>query len=73
MTSLSISLTRQLRDWIEQRVASGDYANASDYIGDLIRHDQNRRQSLDPQLARLRNSKGDDEALDYIDAAFTPE
>ena len=72
MTNLNILLTDQLREWIQQRVTSGDYASASDYIHDLI-HDRSRRQSLDQQLRRLRASSGDAEALDYIDAAFTPE
>ena len=73
MKSLNISLAEQLRDWVDQRIASGEYSNASDYIGDLIRHDQSRRQSLDEQILRLRDSRGDNDALDYIDAAFTPE
>lgn len=31
-----------MRQWIDQRVQSGQYANASDYMRDLIRHDQSR-------------------------------
>lgn len=73
MTTVNISLPPQLQTWIDQRIGSGEYADAGEYIRDLIRHDQSRRQSLDEQLNRLRGSPGDDEALDFIDAAFTPE
>lgn len=40
MATLNISLTDKMRAWIDARVASGDYANASDYVRDLIRHDE---------------------------------
>ena len=73
MTIVSISLPELLNGWIEERIASGDYASASDYICDLVRHDRARRQTVDDQVGRLRASSGDTEALDYIDAAFTPE
>jgi antitoxin ParD1/3/4 len=29
-----------MRDWVEQRIASGQYASVSDYVRDLIRRDQ---------------------------------
>jgi len=73
MTSLNISLPQELQEWIDRRIASGQYADASDYIGDLVRHDQARHQPIGRQLARLRSSTGDADALDFIDAAFTPE
>ena len=46
MASLNISLPDTMRQWIDQQVASGDYANASDYIRDLLRHDQRQREAL---------------------------
>lgn len=36
----TISLTTQQDDWIKQRLAGGDYTNESEYLRDLIRHDQ---------------------------------
>jgi len=71
MTSLNISLPRELLDWIDQRIASGEYADASGYISDLVRHDQAIHQPVERQLARLRDSAGDTDALDFIDSAFT--
>ena len=39
-TTLSVSLSRALKTWIEQRVATGGYGNVSDYIRELVRRDQ---------------------------------
>lgn len=41
MASMNISLPDPLRDYVQQRVDSGHYASASDYVRDLIRRDQN--------------------------------
>jgi antitoxin ParD1/3/4 len=30
-----------MRDWVQSRIESGEYASVSDYIRDLIRRDQN--------------------------------
>lgn len=36
----AISITEQQDAWIKDRIASGQYANQSEYIRDLIRRDQ---------------------------------
>jgi antitoxin ParD1/3/4 len=46
MTTMNISLPPPLAEWIEERVRSGQYANASDYIRDLVRDDHERRERL---------------------------
>jgi antitoxin ParD1/3/4 len=46
MASMNISLPAPLAEWIEERVRSGQYANASDYIRDLVREDHKRRERL---------------------------
>ena len=46
MTSLNISLPEPLREWIEAQVKRGRYGNASEYLRDLIRRDQERRRSV---------------------------
>lgn len=46
MATLNISIPQAMRDWIDAQVKSGDYANASDYIRDLIRHDQRQREAI---------------------------
>ena len=43
MASLNISLPEPLREWIDAQITRGRYGNASEYIRDLIRRDQERR------------------------------
>jgi antitoxin ParD1/3/4 len=43
MTSLNISLPEPLRDWIETQIKRGRYGNASEYLRELIRRDQERQ------------------------------
>lgn len=42
MATMNISLPDPMRDWVETQTASGQYANNSDYVRDLIRKDQQR-------------------------------
>ncbi|HTN63169.1 MAG TPA: type II toxin-antitoxin system ParD family antitoxin [Devosia sp.] len=42
MATMNISLPDAMKDWVEAQMASGKYGNASDYVRDLIRHDQER-------------------------------
>jgi len=46
MATMNISLPDPVNDWVEERVRSGQYANASDYIRDLIRQDRERREAV---------------------------
>lgn len=46
MATLNISIPAAMRKWIDEQIASGEYANASDYMRDLIRHDQRRNEVL---------------------------
>lgn len=43
MATMNVSLPDEMREWVEQQAKSGRYANASDYVRDLIRHDQDAR------------------------------
>ncbi len=40
MATLNISIPDEMRHWIDSQVTSGRYANASDFIRDLIRNNQ---------------------------------
>jgi antitoxin ParD1/3/4 len=42
MTSLNISLPEPLRAFVDEKVKTGGYGTASEYIRDLIRQDQDR-------------------------------
>jgi len=52
MTTMNISLPESLKSFVDERVARGGYGTSSEYIRELIRHDQ-YRQSL-----RRRRSDG---------------
>ena len=40
MATMNVSLPDAMKDWVEQQARSGRYSNASDYVRDLIRKDQ---------------------------------
>lgn len=47
-----------MRSYVEERVASGRYGNASEYFRDLVRNDQDRQRESDLEsllLEGLRN------------------
>lgn len=50
MATMNVSLPDPLKEWVEDRVKTGRYANASDYVRDLIRRDQESREALERAL-----------------------
>jgi len=46
MATMNISLPDQMKNWVEQCVQSGRYANTSDYVRDLIRRDHLKLEEL---------------------------
>jgi antitoxin ParD1/3/4 len=42
MATMNVSLPDEMKAWVEDQARSGRYANASDYVRDLIRRDQER-------------------------------
>lgn len=46
MATLNISIPNEMRQWIDQQITSGHFANASDYIRDLIRHNQSEKEAI---------------------------
>lgn len=40
MASMNVSLPDPMRDFVQSRIESGQYASVSDYVRDLIRRDQ---------------------------------
>ncbi len=46
MATMNVSLPDPMKEWVEERVKGGQYANASDYVRDLIRRDQQKREAL---------------------------
>ena len=46
MATMNISLPDQMKAFVEAQTHDGRYSNVSDYMRDLIRRDQERRQAL---------------------------
>ncbi|MBT2245666.1 type II toxin-antitoxin system ParD family antitoxin [Sphingobium sp. BHU LFT2] len=42
MATMNISLPDPMKNWVDAQTATGRYSNASDYVRDLIRRDQER-------------------------------
>ncbi len=42
MATMNVSLPDGMKTWVEQQTRSDRYSNASDYVRDLIRQDQER-------------------------------
>ena len=46
MATMNVSLPDPMKNWVEKQTAEGRYANASDYVRDLIRRDQARSDAI---------------------------
>lgn len=51
MATMNISLPDDMKTWVISQEATGKYRNASDYVRDLIRRDQEQAQRLAFQQA----------------------
>lgn len=59
MASMNVSVPDPMRDWVQRRIDSGQYASVSDYVRDLIRRDQTQaeeRQALVEALVQGERS-----------------
>ena len=46
MATISVSLPEHMKSWVESQTRRGRHANASDYVCDLIRRDQERAAAI---------------------------
>ncbi|MCR9178493.1 MAG: type II toxin-antitoxin system ParD family antitoxin [Alphaproteobacteria bacterium] len=46
MATMNVSLPDLMKSWVEAQARTGRYSNASDYVRDLIRRDQEREAQL---------------------------
>lgn len=71
MATMNISLPDTLRDYVQERIESGQYASISDYVRDLIRRDRKvifdeerwlkeLDASIDESLQEMKAGKGHD-------------
>lgn len=72
MTQLTISMPDALQEWVNQRIAQGHYADAADYLRDLVRQDRQSGDRLwlnamiDEGLASGVIDRDIDEVIDEI-------
>ena len=52
MATMNVSLPDPMKEWVDNQTKTGRYSNASDYVRDLIRRDQERSGKL-AELQRL--------------------
>jgi len=52
MVTMNISLPERMKKRVLAQIARGTYANASDYVRDLIRKDIERRDTLTAELKK---------------------
>lgn len=43
---MNVSIPDPMKDWVQGQIETGKYANASDYVRDLIRRDQEKVEVL---------------------------
>jgi antitoxin ParD1/3/4 len=58
MASMNVSLPDPMRDWVQRRIDSGQYASVSDYVRDLIRKDQETARQLSVEDIRASIAEG---------------
>ena len=46
MATMNVSLPSPMKEWVEAQAETGRYANASDYVRDLIRRDQVKTEKI---------------------------
>ena len=52
MATMNVSLPDAMKEWVEAQARGGRYSNASDYVRDLIRRDQDRAAKI-AEMQRL--------------------
>ena len=62
MATMNISLTDKLKSFVESNVESGNYSNASEYVRDLIRKEQERTIAI----AEIQKLIDEGEASGYV-------
>lgn len=73
MATMNVSLPDPMKEWVEAQSQTGRYSNASDYVRDLIRRDQERNDKIAHMQKLidegLASGIGDKNADDIFDAA----
>lgn len=76
MATMNISLPDRMKQWVEAQADTGRYSNASDYVRDLIRRDQERADkivAMQSQIDEARAGGLSDETMADIRARAVAE
>ena len=66
----TITLTDKQDEWIKAQIDAGHYTNDSEYIGDLIRREQERSAETEAVRAALIEGEASGEPASFDAAAF---
>jgi antitoxin ParD1/3/4 len=70
MATMNVSLPEPMKAWVERQVEGGLYGNTSDYIRDLIRKDQERKEAIATLQAAITEGVASGESQPFDAAAF---
>ena len=70
MATMNVSLPETMKAWVERQAEGGFYGNASDYIRDLIRKDQERKEAMAVLQAAITEGVESGEPQPFDAAAF---
>jgi len=70
MATMNVSLPDPMKAWVENRTRDGLYSNASDYIRDLIRKDQQKRSAIEALQNALIEGENSGEPQRFDPGAF---
>ena len=73
MATMNISLPEPMKDFVEAQARDGSFANVSDYVRDLIRRDQERRQAIAEIQALVDEGLASGPSTPFDMAAFLAE
>ena len=73
MATMNVSLPDAMKAWVEDRTRDGRYGNASDYVRDLIRRDQERQNAIEEIGAFVRAGIDSGPAEPFDAEAFRAE
>jgi len=71
MATLNISLPDPMRNWVKERVDEGKYSTSSDYVRDLIRRDQDRKQKIEVMQLAITQGLESEDVKDFDIKTFT--
>jgi antitoxin ParD1/3/4 len=70
MATMNVSLPDAMKAWVEQQTEGGRYGNASDYVRDLIRKDQERKAAIETLQAAITAGLQSGEPLPFESSQF---